>query len=231
MRNSEFEVNRPTQKGIFVVLEGLDNSGKTTQQQKLKDFCESIGWPVKVSREPGGTELGEELRTLLLRQRHPQPEIPPMAQALMFYAARQAFLEQVIKPNIDQGISVIADRFAASTFAYQGYAQGVNKALLQSLYRKIVSKSGYRPDLTVILDIPAAVSIARQENEDNIGQKLVFEDKGLVFAEKLRQGYLHFAGSHMAMAENTHVIDGQQSVDDIHQQIKRLTVQTKGRKI
>ncbi len=189
-------------KGLFIVLEGIDNCGKTTQAKLLREYFESQGREVVQTREPGGTDMGEEIRGVLLKPR--EKMMDPVAQTLLFYATRQEFLNQVVKSNIDAGKVVITDRFAASTFVYQGYVQGVSTEFISFLHAEIVEKSGTKPDLYVIIDIPAEESFKRDKNPDRQGQEMVFEKQGLEFRTKLRAGYLAYAKSHPEVI----VIDG-----------------------
>lgn len=189
-------------KGLFIVLEGIDNCGKTTQAGLLKEYFESLGREVVQTREPGGTQVGEEIREVLLKPREKMPD--PVAQTLLFYAARKEFLEEVVKPNLKAGKVVITDRFAASTFVYQGYVQGVDENFINLLHKEIVEKSGCKPDLYVVIDILAEESFKRDKNTDRKDQEMIFEKQGLEFRKKLRAGYLQYAKSHPEVV----IIDG-----------------------
>ncbi|MBI4038089.1 dTMP kinase [Candidatus Daviesbacteria bacterium] len=205
------------EKGLFVVLEGIDNCGKTTQAGLLAQYLEGRGLEVIQTREPGGTEVGEEIRQVLLK---PREEImSPDTQALLFYAARQEFLSQVVKPNLEAGITVITDRFEPSTWVYQGYVQGVDAEFLKVLGQKVVTLSGCRLDLLVILDIPAEESFRRRGNVDNVGQDLIYEEQGLEFAIKVREGYLKYKEDH---AWTVALLDGTLTPEEIHQKIVTL---------
>lgn len=181
-------------KGLFIVLEGIDNCGKTTQAALLKEHFEKQGREVVLTREPGGTQAGEEIREILLKPR--EKMMDPLAQTLLFYAARKEFLEEVVKPNLKEGKVVITDRFAASTFVYQGYVQGVDENFINLLHKEIVEKSGCKPDLYVVIDISAEESFRRDKNPDRQGQEMIFEKQGLEFRKKLRAGYLQYAKAH-----------------------------------
>jgi dTMP kinase len=180
------------ERGLFIVLEGLDNSGKTTQSDRQKKRLESLDIPVVQTREPGGTVVGEEIRAVLLRPDRPK-SIYPLAQALLFNAARVEFLNDVVLPNLDKGITVISDRFDASTFAYQGYGEGVSPKILDFLYQEVVGVTGVKPDIYAILDVTVEESRRRLENPDNVGQVWAYEQKGPDFAERVRDGYLSYA--------------------------------------
>lgn len=199
------------ERGKFIVLEGVDNSGKTTQSNLLREYLESRGRKVIQTREPGGTDLGEELRPIILKDR--EKILDPVTQTLLFYAARQQFIHEVVLPNIEQGIDVITDRFEASTYVYQGIVQGVDSDFLDILHQRVVIDSGCIPDLYLIIDINAEESYKRDENQNNQNQQFVYEKQGVVFREKIRNGYLQYA------KKNATVINGQRSVQAIHEDI------------
>lgn len=218
------------ERGLFIVLEGLDNSGKTTQSKILKAVLEERGLDVVQTREPGGTEPGEEIRQILLKKGRPKP-LYPMTQSLLFYSARVEFLNDVVVPNLSNGVTVITDRFDASTYAYQGYAQGASSEMLDLLYRHIVLASQCRPDVYAILDIPVEESRKRLKNADNDGQTWAYEEMGVEFAEKVRTGYLEYAKGYVtSLAYGTveharssaHLIDGMQPRNVIHDQLMQL---------
>lgn len=202
------------ERPLFGVLEGIDNSGKTTQSDLLKSALLARGLTVVQTREPGGTQVGEEIREVLLRPDRPKP-INPLAQTLLFYAARVEFLNDVVKSNLSFGVNVIADRFNPSTHAYQGYAQGVPIEVLEFLDQEVVIKSGVKPDFCVIFDISAQESRLRLNNADNEGQIWAYEQMGMDFAEKVRQGYLEYARRNPEVV----LIDGTEDKLAIHRQL------------
>jgi dTMP kinase len=118
-------------KGKFIVLEGIDNCGKSTQAKMLEKYFQEQGAEVVLAREPGGTQIGEEIREVVLKPRDEMAN--PITQTLLFYAARTEFMNQIVKPNIDAGKMVITDRFESSTYVYQGIVQGVDLSLLDTL--------------------------------------------------------------------------------------------------
>lgn len=206
------------ENGLFVVLEGIDNSGKTTQSGLLKNWFEEKSLPVLQTREPGGTEVGEEIRVVLLKDR-PQM-MSAVAQTLLFYAARAEFLNNIVRPNLLNGVNVLSDRFEASTYAYQGFAQHVDTRFINDLHRHIVKHAAMSPDLYIILDIPSEESIKREENDDNIGQKLIFEKQGSQFRERLTMGYRRFNLS--PVGRGARVIDGMRERQEIHHDIVEM---------
>ena len=144
--------------GLFIVFEGVEGSGKTTQAQALKERLHSINGLVELVREPGGTPLGDELRNLL---KYGVTEINAVAELLLFNAARAQLVSDVIKPRLEEGGAVITDRFFASTIAYQGYGRGLPISLVKGVCD--VSRQGVSPDLTVLLDLEPAEGFRRQE--------------------------------------------------------------------
>lgn len=203
------------ERGLFIVLEGIDNCGKTTQSELLASSLEKGGHQVVLSREPGGTKDGERIREILLNR---DRMLDPVTQTLLFYAARNEYLQQVVLPNVKRGVAVISDRFEPSTYAYQVYAQGVNIDLFNFLRQNIV---GYcYPDLCIILDISAEESKKRALNTDNQAQQLIYEKQGLQFMERLRNGYLSYLDNYRG--QDVYAVDGMQSKKEVHRDIVDL---------
>ena len=196
----------------------------------LKEYLEDRGLSAVQTREPGGTQPGEEIRQVLLNPDRSKL-LYPETQALLFYAARTEFLRDVVKPNLEQGVTVVTDRFDASTYVYQGYTQGVSGQLLDVLYRHIVIGSECKPDFYVILDITAEESYLREANADNQGQDLVYERQGLEFRRKLCEGYREYARGYVTFAmmgdasyayTDATLIDGMRNKDIIHREIVEM---------
>ncbi len=204
-------------KGKFIVLEGIDNCGKTTQAKLLEKYFQEQGTEVVLAREPGGTQIGEEIREVVLKPRDQMAN--PITQTLLFYAARTEFMDQIVKPNIDAGKMVITDRFESSTYVYQGIVQGVDLSLLDTLSEYCVKNSGAYPELFIIIDIPVQESLKRASNTDRAGQDLIYEKQGVEFLEKLRQGYLTYAQAH---PDTVKVINGMQSKEALFKEITGL---------
>lgn len=200
-------------KGVFIILEGIDNCGKTTQSKLLKQYFQNEGFKVIQTREPGGTEIGEEIRSVLIKNR--KKLINPLAQTLLFYAARKEFIENIVKQNLMKGVNVITDRFEASTYVYQGIVQRVSKEFIDLMHHWIVTRSDCIPDMYIILDISAQESFRRNKNIDNKGQQFIYEKQGLKFMEKLRRGYKKYARENKNMV----LINGTLDIQIIHQKI------------
>jgi dTMP kinase len=173
-----------------VTLEGPDGSGKTSQAQRLAASLELDGLDVALVREPGGTDLGERLRELLLHR--DELEISPLADALLFSAARAQLVEEVIRPALAAGRVVVCARYADSTLAYQGYGAGVDLGLLRWL--EAAATSGLRPDLTILLDLPAEAGLRRKRRGRTPLTR--FESRSdLAFHRRVRDGFLALAAA------------------------------------
>ena len=167
--------------GKLITFEGIDGSGKSTQIQMLENEFEKLGVEYKTFREPGGTELSEKIRDILLDKRN--IELITTAESLLFAAARAQLTAEKIQPAIIRGVFVICDRFTDSTIAYQGYGRGLDIKKLQEINN--IATDGLNPDITFILDINPDVTKIRMEAEaldrmENIGND---------FFERVRQGY------------------------------------------
>ncbi len=168
---------------MFIVFEGLDGSGKSTQVRSLFRRLRQDGHNVLLTREPGGTPLGETLRRWLKRGRH----LALLSELSLFIAARAQLVEDVIRPALESGVSVIGDRYTASTVAYQGHGRGLDLELLDRLNR--AATGGLTPDLTVLLDLPVQAGLARKRNPDAD----TFDAAPSAFHRKVRDGYLALA--------------------------------------
>lgn len=173
---------------MFVVFEGGDGAGKTTQARRLADQLTALGRTVTTTYEPGGTPLGERVRTLLLDPDRGST-IPPRAEALLFLAARAAHAEQVIWPALNRGEDVICDRWVDSTLAYQGHARGLPVAELATM--SAWSATHVDPDLVIILDVDPAVGLARTSRRPT--GATFFEVEKLAFHHRVRVGFLQLA--------------------------------------
>ena len=171
----------------FITLDGIDGSGKSTHLAAMRDWFAARGLPVLITREPGGTPLGEELRRLLL---DPAAQVGLRTETLLMFAARQQHLDDVILPALEQGVHVVSDRFTDATFAYQGGGRGLPEADIAALEHWV--QRGLRPDLTLILDVPAEVSFARVAKARD---KDRFEQEQAAFFLRVRQAYLDRAAA------------------------------------
>lgn len=167
-------------KGFFIVFEGIDGAGKTTQVDLLADALAGKGYRVLVTRDPGGTALGENLRNVLL---YSPPPIDSRAESLMYAAARAQLVAEKIVPALEEGSVVISDRFADSTLAYQGSGRGISEEFLESINSHACR--GLVPDLTVLLDMDPAGALARLDRPADR-----MEREGQEFLRRVRKGYL-----------------------------------------
>lgn len=164
----------------FITFEGVDGAGKSTHLAWFADTLRERGMDVLVTREPGGTPLGEKLREILLNQ-----PMQARTEALLMFAARMEHIELVIKPALQRGAWVLSDRFSDASFAYQGGGRGVPSAQLEQLEQWV--QGGFQPDLTLLFDIPIEVARERLSNNATLDR---FEQEQGSFFEKVRQAYL-----------------------------------------
>jgi dTMP kinase len=195
---------------MFISFEGIDGSGKTTQIKQLQARLEAEGHETLFVREPGGTELSEKVRALLL---DPSLHIVPFAEMLLFSAARAQLTETVIKPALAQGKIVLADRFFDSTIAYQGAGRGIADAAWIEAFQLQVT-GGLKPHRTYLVDVSLEVAEARQHQRENAKDRM--ESAGKDFYERVLYAYRA-----LAQREKSRfcVLDGNQSADALHEQI------------
>lgn len=170
---------------LFITFEGGEGCGKSTQARALCRKLSRSSISAELTREPGGTALGEQIRHLLKKRR--EDRISPEAELLLFAAARAELVSQVIRPALQQGKVVLCDRFADSTSAYQGYGRGLDLAVIHSI--NTLATGGTMPDLTVLLDIPPATGLGRRQAE----LRDRFENEDVAFHNRIRAGYLKLA--------------------------------------
>ena len=171
-------------KGKFITIEGPDGAGKTTQVKKISEYLKSKGYKVLVTREPGGTALGEKLRKVLLSLDGESPV--PEAEALIYAASRAQLVNKVIRPALESGYIIVCDRFVDSSLAYQGWARALGIERLAEINGWFLKDTW--PDLTIVLDIDPAVSLKRIS-----GKKDRLENEALDFHRKVREGFLKLA--------------------------------------
>ncbi|HVR44228.1 MAG TPA: dTMP kinase [Thermoanaerobaculia bacterium] len=179
-------------EGFFLAIEGIEGSGKTTQVGRLEQALRATGRNVVVTKEPGGTQLGNRIRAILL---DPQEEgMDPLAELFLYAASRRQHVAELIRPSLERGAVVLCDRFTDATLAYQGFGRMLELDRLRQL--NDWSTEGIRPDLTVILDLPEALGLerarARNAAEDLHGESR-FEGEDVRFHRRVREGYLTLA--------------------------------------
>jgi dTMP kinase len=199
-------------RGRFITLEGGEGAGKSTQARRLAAFLEQRGLDVVMTREPGGSPGAEIMRHVLLSG-GAEP-FGPEAETMLFAAARRDHLAVTIKPALERGAWVICDRFADSTRVYQGHAGKVPLGFIQALERVTVGQD--RPDLTLILDLPVKVGLARVASRGEATDR--FEKEGLAFHNKLRAGFKAIA---RAEPERCRLIDAAAEADVVAESIRQ----------
>jgi dTMP kinase len=187
---------------VFISLEGIDGSGKSTQAKLL---AESLGDETLLIREPGGTDSAERIRELLA---DPSLDLDPLAELLLFCAARADLVSGVIRPALENGRDVVSDRFADSSVAYQGSARGLGAGLVIGLCD--TATDGLWPDLTVLIRVAPEVGLARAGGEDR------FESEGLSFQRAVAEAYEEIA---IIAADRVVVVDGEGSVEEVHARV------------
>lgn len=200
--------------GVFISLEGIEGAGKTTLIQKMIAHFHNLGKDVLLTREPGGSELGKKLRSIILNA---EEKICPSAELFLFLADRAEHVQTCIKPALEQGKIVLCDRFTDSTVAYQGYGRGMDIAELKML--NSLATQGLTPDLTVILDLDPEIGLARA-NARNKEQNLTvkegrFESEALEFHQKIRAGFLAMSREE----ERFFVVDARQSAEQVFETV------------
>jgi len=196
-----------TPRGVFITIDGPEGGGKTTQARRLAGRLADRGASVHVTREPGGTWLGERIREILLARTGSTAPTDPLADALLFNAARRQLVGEVIRPALDAGTTVVCARFADSTLAYQGYGAGLDVDRLRTLADS--ATNGLRPDLTIILDIPVEAGLARKAP----GDVTRFESEyDLDFHRRVRAGFLAIAA---AEPDRITVVDASGDIDAV----------------
>ncbi len=198
----------------FITLDGIDGSGKSTHLATIKNWFEQQQLPVLFTREPGGTAIGEALREILL---NPATQASLRTETLLMFAARQQHLEEVILPALQQGISVVSDRFTDATFAYQGGGRGVPFADIETLENWV--QGSLRPDLTLILDVPLEVSMERINRSR---EKDRFEQEQADFFTRVRAAYLQRA---QAAPQHYAIIDSNRELAEVQAEIETILQQ------
>ena len=170
---------------LFIVFEGIDGSGKTTQAELLAEKLTSIQQSNIIIREPGGTPLGESIR----KELKSNPNLDPVTQLFLFSACRTELIKDVINPNLEEGHIVICDRYIFSTIAYQGHAEGLNIAYIENMIE--LSTGGLTPDIVIFIDTPVEIAKKRRENETND----YYDQKDIDYYVRTREGYISMASS------------------------------------
>ena len=195
----------------FITFEGSEGSGKSTQADRLSERIKRCGLPCILTREPGGTPIGETIRELLQFAPH-NSTMTAEAELLLFEASRSQLVRDVIKPALERGVCVIADRFFDSTTVYQGAARKLDREMIERLNGFVVGD--YEPDITFVLDVDAATAESRMQREPRKADRM--EQQPAEFYERVREGYRELATRE---PKRIVMIDGSGDVDEIERQI------------
>lgn len=204
----------------FITVEGIEGAGKTTCLDLIERQIRTQGFELLITREPGGTPLGEDLRRLLLGNQH--TGMADDTELLLMFAARAEHLKARIEPALAQGLWVLCDRFTDATYAYQGYGRAIPSERIAALEEWV--QGDRRPDLTLLLDLPVEIGLERARKRSSPDR---FEQQALAFFERVRLGYLSMAA---ANAQRYRVIDASRPLDDVASQVRQVMNDYLGRR-
>lgn len=210
------KARKRTYRGLFITLEGPEGSGKSTQIRYLTAALRKAGYAVVDTREPGGTPVAEAIRKVLLLSKSGDP-ISAKTEALLILAARSQHVTRVIRPALGRGAVVLCDRFSDSTMAYQGFARGLDIGWLRQA--NAVAADGLRPDLTILLDLPVAVGLARRRSASRGQNRL--DREAVRFHWLVRRGFLKLAEQSRGRIR---VVKADRPVEEIRTQIEPLVL-------
>lgn len=196
-------------KGLFIVMEGPDGSGKTTQINLLKEYLEKAGYECLITREPGGTVIGEEIRQLILNPEH--KEMSPVTEMLLYAASRAQLVHEVIGPALEEGKIVISDRFVDSSIVYQGIARKLGISTVSAVNAPGIGI--YRPDGIFFIDLSEAEGLRRKKEQKNLDR---MEQEGIDFHHMVSEGYRKVLSGRPEVMK----IDGGRSIDTIQKKIR-----------
>lgn len=203
-------------KGLFITFEGGEGAGKSAQITRFAEYLQSCDKEVITTREPGGTEVGKEIRRLLVEG--DKDKFDEITEILLFYADRRIDLTKVIKPALSEGKFVLSDRFNDSTIAYQYYGSNkfADRKIMDNLYQIVASD--FKPDITFLLDIDVKTGLERsfKKAQTMTNKELRFENVDIEFHERLRQGYLELAKQE---PDRFIIIDASGSIEEVSQKI------------
>lgn len=196
-------------RGLFISMEGPDGSGKTTQIELLKEYFLNKGYEVIITREPGGTQISEKIRDIILDVNN--KALSNMTEALLYAASRAQHVEEKIKPALENGKIVISDRFVDSSIVYQGYARGIGIDIVESINNFAIQ--GFMPDTTFFFDIEPEFAMKRKAKQKSLDR---LEQEHILFHNKVYEGYKILLKKYPKRIKS---IDARQSIDNIFEQI------------
>ena len=205
----------------FITFEGIEGCGKTTQISFLKDFLKKKNCSVVTTREPGGTEIGDKIRSILLDSENADIDIK--TELLLYQASRAQHVNDVIRPSLEQGCVVLCDRFTDATSVYQGFVQGISEDFLERLNR--FTTDNLTPDLTILIDCPVEIGLKRTEDRTKTTNQEVcenrFEEKSVDFHQMVRLGYLQIAEHN---SNRFYIVDGREDPCEVHRKIQSAVI-------
>ena len=202
--------------GLFITLEGIEGSGKSTQIRHLAEVLDRAGFRVLQTREPGGTATAEAIRHILLTPSSHEP-VTPQTEALLILAARCQHVAHLIRPALRRGTVVLCDRFSDSTFAYQGFARGLDLQWLRAANE--VATGGLTPDLTLVLDLPVSVGLARRRADRGEQNRLDRETER--FHRKVRRGFLTLAAEEPGRIT---IVNANRPAQEVQDELSKIVV-------
>lgn len=202
--------------GIFISLEGPDGAGKTTQLKLLSKYLDSIGCQYLITRDPGGTPLGKQIRRILL---HAETAVDPVAELLLYQADRAQHVAELIAPSLKKGMVVLCDRYVDSSLAYQGYGRNIDLALIRQLNQ--ISTGGLMPELTILFDLDSEAGLSRlhPSGHDRL------ECEAIDFHKRVRNGYLELA---KAEPKRWQIIDASRAMSAVQEDLQRIVADKLG---
>lgn len=206
---------------LFITFEGIEGCGKTTQAKLLIEKLHGLNIPVTLTREPGGTRIGDQIRKILL---HPEnTDLAPLAELLLYEASRAQHVQQVIIPKLQNGVHVICDRYGDASIAYQGVGRNLTVPLVRDANR--LATGGLQPDLTLLIDVDPEAGLLRARAR-NLRFAFAleegrFEEEDIIFHRKVREGYLQLAKE---APDRILMIDGNAGIEEVSQQIEEIVL-------
>lgn len=201
---------------MFITLEGIEGSGKTTQLRHIADFLRRKGQECIVTREPGGTRIGEKIRRILLAP--DSSDMDSLTELLLYTADRVQHVKEILIPALSVGKTVLCDRYLDAMLVYQGYARGLDIELIERLHRLVLAD--LKPDITILLDLSPEEGLSRAwkqiDNGTRTGTETRFENEAVVFHEKVRTGYLALAQKE---PDRFHIVDATQDRETVRKEI------------
>ncbi|MEK6320683.1 MAG: dTMP kinase [Acidobacteriota bacterium] len=204
-------------RGLFITFEGIDGCGKSTQRELLAQQINQRGFEVVVTREPGGTDIGEGIRQLLISDA--SVHVAPTTELLLYVAARAQHVAELIRPALEAGRIVISDRYTDSTVAFQGYGRGLDPEIIEKLNR--FATGGLVPDLTIVFDLDPAQARARLDSRPVGGLLGAFDEQHADFHERMRAGYLKLAKDEPS---RIHIVDAGGAVEETYSKVMALVL-------